>query len=542
MVSTWGWPFEVAMLAGVVVSAVVGLVFALPALRTRGINLAVVTLGLGLAVQAVLFGNVDYTGGDTGTSVGKVSFLGIDIDRIDHPERYTVFVLAWVVLLTVVVMNVRTGRAGRRLIAVRTNERAAASLGVGVFGAKIYGFVLSAAIVGLAGTLMAFQDRTIVYDRFSPFVSIEVVVLAVLGGIGYLLGPAASSIIAVGGIGALVTNEIGVDTNWIVLAGGLILIVQLIVAPDGMASHIAHVAERVRSRRAARAAAAAPPGEAFDALDAAAEPVAPAALEVSGITVRLGGIFPVHDVSLAVRTGEVVGLIGPNGAGKTTLIDAVTGFVRPVAGSVTFDGQDVVRRSAARRARAGISRTFQSLELFEELTVRDNILAGGDRLGLRPYLADPFWPRRERLSPAAVRAVRDLELSDVLDVAVDQLPYGQRRLVSIARALSATPSILLLDEPGAGLSDAESGELRRLIRRLAEEWGLGILLVEHDLGLILSVCDRVVALDSGRRIGVGTPAEIVHDDLVRAAYLGDHPVDAGHDAGDDAPVHEGATT
>ena len=519
MVQDHDLPFELALVIGVAAGLAIGLVFALPALRTRGINLAVTTLGLGLAVQSMIFANGKYTGGAmNGVRVGEVSFFGIEVDRTNHPERYAVFTLIWLVLVTLVVLNVRRGRAGRRLIAIRTNERAAASLGVGIFGAKLYAFALASTIAGLGGILFAFKDRTLNFEgSYSPFGSINVVVLAVIGGIAYVLGPVMGMQLAVGGIGALISTRLNFDDNWIVLVGGLILLVQVILVPDGMASHMSDAIDRSGRKRAAKKAVAAE--ELPD--EVATVRVAPAELSVSGVSVRLGSIYAVSEASLEVHAGEVVGLIGPNGAGKTTFIDAVTGFVRTTQGQVRLNGQDITWVPPARRKRAGLSRTFQSLELFDDLSVRDNLLAGADDLGIKPYFTDLFWPRKEHLPPTALRAIKDLELEAVLDTPAGDLPYGQRRLVSIARALAGTPSILMLDEPAAGLSDAETGELRHLIRRLAEEWGIGVLLVEHDMSLVMAVCDRIVALETGKVIAEGRPEEIARDARVRAAYLGD---------------------
>ncbi|MCZ7525369.1 MAG: ATP-binding cassette domain-containing protein [Acidimicrobiia bacterium] len=228
----------------------------------------------------------------------------------------------------------------------------------------------------------------------------------------------------------------------------------------------------------------------------------------------------VDNVSLRVEPGQVVGLIGPNGAGKTTLIDAVTGFVRPAGGEVVLDGASVNRWSARRRAVAGMGRSFQGLELFETMSVRDNLLTASDRRDALAYLTDLVRPGRGRLGPAAAAAVSDFELAEDLDRRVDELSYGRRRLVAIARAIATEPSVLLLDEPAAGLDPVETEELGRLVRRLADEWGLAVLLVEHDVKLVLDVCDRVAVLDFGRRIAEGEPDVVRHDPLVVAAYLG----------------------
>lgn len=518
-------PFLIALLIGVVSATAIGLLFALPALRTRGINLAVATMGLALSVQSMIFTNFRYTGGGTGMRIGSdLSVFGWKIDRLTHPNRYALVALMLLVIATKVVLNVRRGRAGRRLIAIRTNERAAASLGVSVFGAKLYAFALAASLAGLGGVMLSFKDSNISFENtFGPFLSINAVTLAVLGGIGYVLGSVTGAQLFMGGIGALITTRIGVDDDWIVLVGGLILLIQLVAVPDGMASHLSVAIEKTgrKAQRRRIDAEALVEAQALAAIEANPVRVAEASLVVDNVSVRVGGIYAVYEASLTVNTGEVVGLIGPNGAGKTTMIDAITGFVKPAGGAVALRGLDITKWPAAKRKRAGLSRTFQSLELFDDLTVRDNLLAGADDKGISPYFTDLVWPQREHLPATALRAVKDLGLESVLETPVGDLAYGQRRLVSIARALAGTPSILLLDEPAAGLSDAETAELRSLIRGLAEDWGIGVLLVEHDMSLVMAVCDRLVALETGKVIAGGTPQEIARNPLVRAAYLGD---------------------
>jgi ABC-type branched-subunit amino acid transport system ATPase component len=251
------------------------------------------------------------------------------------------------------------------------------------------------------------------------------------------------------------------------------------------------------------------------------EPVAGATLSISDLTVRFGSVVAVQDVSLEVRPGEVVGLIGPNGAGKTTLIDAVTGFVPASGGSMTLDGQQIGGLNATQRARRGLRRSFQSLELFEDISVEENIRAGSDlRASKLSWVTDLFWPGHHDLPPTAIAAVHAFELEPHLGETPDELPYGRRRLVGIARTVASGPSIVMLDEPAAGLDENESAELARLIRRLADERNMGVLLVEHDVGLVMSTCDRVVVIDFGAVIASGTPAEIRADPLVREAYLG----------------------
>jgi sulfate-transporting ATPase len=247
--------------------------------------------------------------------------------------------------------------------------------------------------------------------------------------------------------------------------------------------------------------------------------VTPMTLEVRDLRVAFGGVVALCGVDLDVGPGEVVGLIGPNGAGKTTFIDAVTGFV-PYSGKVRFGGKPMDRLTAARRARAGLTRSFQSLELFEDLTVLDNLRVATDRRDAMSWLTAPLIPGADPMSDAGAAAAKDFRLSEILDQLPEDLSYAQRRLVGIARTVATQPSVLLLDEPAAGLDDWSTAELSRLIRALADEWGMGVLLIEHDVKMVLGTCDRVVVLQFGRPIAVGTPSEVRADPVVISAYLG----------------------
>jgi sulfate-transporting ATPase len=249
--------------------------------------------------------------------------------------------------------------------------------------------------------------------------------------------------------------------------------------------------------------------------------VPPKALQVCDVTVRFGTTLALSDVTFRVAPGEVVGLIGPNGAGKTTLIDAVTGFVPLAGGDVAVDGASITGLPPERRARLGVSRSFQSLELFEDSTVLDNIRIACDDPGPASYVRDLVLPRNPDLPPEVVSIIQEFDLAGDLDTEVQSLPFGKRHLLALARAVASRPSILLLDEPAAGLSDAETMELVDIVRRLAADWGMAVLLIEHDMNFVMAVCDRLVVLDFGKVIATGTPDEIQHDPVVLAAYLGE---------------------
>jgi branched-chain amino acid transport system ATP-binding protein len=244
-------------------------------------------------------------------------------------------------------------------------------------------------------------------------------------------------------------------------------------------------------------------------------------LEARDATVRFGGLVAVSDVSLRLEAGEIAGLIGPNGAGKTSMLDVLSGSLVPQTGTVHLDGDDVTGWGPERRARAGVARTFQRLELFRHMTVFDNLRVGAEaRFGEADFVADLTGrTRRRRAAGVAEGTLARLGLEEVSGRWAGQVPLGIGRLVELGRALCTGPRWLLLDEPASGLDEAETARLAAVLPGLRDE-GLGVLLVEHDLDLVMEVCERVLVMDFGRLIAEGTPAEIAHDAAVRAAYLG----------------------
>jgi branched-chain amino acid transport system ATP-binding protein len=241
-------------------------------------------------------------------------------------------------------------------------------------------------------------------------------------------------------------------------------------------------------------------------------------LVVEDLTVAHGGVVALDGVTLDVPEGEVVGLIGPNGAGKTTFIDTISGFTRPRRGHVTFDGRAIDELAPHLRSRAGLVRTFQSLELFDDLSVRDNVLVAAGTPSLWSTLTDALW-RKDHRSPAAERVLALLGLEAVADRQPTELSNGERHLVALGRALVASPRLVLLDEPAAGLDPTETAELADRLRALPA-MGTTVLVVDHDMSLIMGACDRVHVLDFGRVVASGTPSEVRVNPVVIAAYLG----------------------
>ena len=526
------FPFWAAALAGIVLAAISGLVVALPAMRTRGVNLCMATLGLAEVITSVVLSNGALTGGYGGLRVGSASLFGINLSAQAHPRRYATLALIAFAVTGMLVANVRRGRSGRRMLAVRSDERAAAALGVGVYGVKLYAFGLAAGIAAVAGILAAFQNPIVVFSQFDVFTNIYIVMYAVIGGIGWASGTPMGATMASGSFIAVLFNVFfgsNVNSYLAPVAGGFVVF-NLIIAPQGLAelnkrtygpllrrlndllTRLAGLVVPERQR-----GPAVPVGRTHDA----PEPRPQRILELRELSVRYGGVQALTAVSLRVESGEVLGLIGPNGAGKTTLLDAVTGFTKPSGGAVLLDGVPILGRSPVRISRSGISRSFQAVQLFDAMTIRENLLTALDDKRLSAYLADLVRPKRAFDEERFWEVVNEFSLEPVLDKKPSELSHGTARLVGVARAVLCQPSVLFLDEPAAGLGTDERMALGPMIRRLASRWGIAVVLVEHDVALVLETCDRIVVLDFGRQIAAGSPAAIRDDPAVITAYLGE---------------------
>ena len=539
--------FAVSLLVGLVTMVPIAFLAGLPALRLRGMHLAVVTLAFAYVTQQLVLANFSTTGGFGGTPIDSPTLFGLDLDSTLYPRRYAMVVLAAFVLVAWLLRNVRRSPSGRRLLAVRSNERAASSLGVNVIGSKLYAFTTAGVIAGLGGVLTAFQLPFAVFSGFNVIQSVFVVGLAVVGGIGYVGGGFVGGAIAPGGIVNQLLTSTGDITQWITLFGGLAVVMSVMFSPDGAVAglRIPPFGWLARARAGRVTADSGPDSGSESASAPAAEPVPvpvrPRTLVVSDVHVTYGAVRAVDGASLTVSSGHVVGMMGPNGAGKTTLLDAVSGFARCSEGRITLDTLDITGLSPVQRARAGLGRSFQALELFDDMTVRENLLVACDDHRTAAYFRDLAHPPKPVLTDAALAAIADFGLEDVLDSLPTALSAGRRRQVAIARAVAARPSVLCLDEPAAGLDFDESRELARLIRLLADKSAMAVLLVEHDTELVFGACDEVVVLDFGKVIARGTPDQVRDDPAVVAAYLGDgpgeseaRPADAVDQAGDRA--------
>ncbi len=535
-----GIGFPLAPLLGAGAALILGLITAASALRVRGVSLAVVTLAAVVAITNFGFINTTWGGGQTGSPVPEPTLLGLDLGPragfrgLDGNLPSPVFgwvVLAVTVALCVLVGLLRRGTLGQRMLAVRSNERAAAAAAIDPRAVKFVAFGISSVIAGLAGALYAYNFSSVSADRFDPFTALSLIAFAYAGGITLISGAVFAGLISTQALFPYALDKwFGINGNWFLLFGGAILIITLIQNPEGVAgafykkTHKRRTVEPPTHEPAESGAkgVGARDVEEPDSVKGIRREDRPSpgrvgaefpVLSVSGLSVSFGGVHALSEVDLEVREGELVGLIGPNGAGKTTLIDAITGFV-PFTGRVELDAEDISSLPAYQRARRGLARTWQNTDLFDDLEVGENVAvaAAGPLRGGTPERADGTDTH-----PGQVLELVDLDWA--VEAMPDQLSEGTRKLVGVARALAGGPRLLCLDEPAAGLDARESEELGRTLRGLADR-GQTTLLIDHDMGLVLSICDRVVVLEFGRVIADGPPDTVRQDERVIAAYLG----------------------
>jgi branched-chain amino acid transport system permease protein len=529
--------FPISLLIGALTATVVGLLIAVSALRVRGVSLVVVTLAAAVALEQFGFLNVRWGGGFTGSPVEQphlggldlspqASFRGLD-DKIPSPV-FGFLVLGVAIVLGLLVANVRRASLGQRMLAVRSNERAAAAAGINVRNTKLAGFGIAAFVAGMAGALYAYNFGSVSYSRFGALAALGLIAFTYFGGITMVSGAIIAGVGATEGLFPHAFDTwFGLSGNWALLVGGVALIVTLLVNPEGIAGTGWKKQQQKKRRRAAETAAeerargapvATPQPRSVDepAPLRRREPGA-VVLSATGMSVSFGGLRALDEVDLSVSEGQLVGLIGPNGAGKTTFIDAISGFV-PYGGHVELDGRALDGLGAHQRARYGLARTWQSIELFDDLSVREN-------LAVASYRPSVLSTTKEVLS-RPIRSTEDVDaalellgLERLADALPEELTQGQRKLVGIARALAAHPRLLCLDEPAAGLDATEGEELADHLRGVVDA-GTPMLLVDHDMGLVLGISDYVVVLEFGRVIAHGVPDVVRREPQVVKAYLG----------------------
>ncbi|MCW2495166.1 branched-chain amino acid ABC transporter permease/ATP-binding protein [Jatrophihabitans sp.] len=528
-------PWFLAVVLASLVAVPIGLLLAVPAIRLSGLYLALLSLGFGIVLQYMFF-TQSYMFGQAGFGVTvprpKLSWLNLSSDK-----GYYYLVLFVVALVVVALVALERSRLGRLLRSMSTGRTGLVASGASVNVTLCLVFCISAFFAALAGALDG-GTLGIVSGTNYPWplsLSYFAVILIAAGGAPWQALVAGAAVM-------LVPSYIqgGSVTNYLTLAFGIAAILHAVLPARQVPALIRRWSENTSHRvltllhlSRPRAASTVSATVSIDALSDASPALAQAAdrpaggLVVKDLRVQFGGLVAVSNASLEVPYGKVTGLIGPNGAGKTTTFNACSGLVQPNNGSVSLDDRSISRRSPAARARLGLGRTFQRTELSEDLSVRRNVALGREAgyAGLNPFghlFSTPSQAREIRRATDAAIALCGLQ--DIADTQVSSLSTGQRRLVELARCLAGPFRVLLLDEPSSGLDRFETERFAEILKHVVHTRDVAVLLVEHDMALVTSVCDYIYVLDFGAALFEGTPRETIESDVVRAAYLGEEVI------------------
>jgi len=513
-----------AMVLAAVVSMVVALIIGWPILRLRGYALAMASLSFQLILGFTVIQAQSITGGAAGVwGVPKFSVFGV---QLATDISYFYFVWFWVIVTVAVGLIIDRSAIGRSLRAIASSERAATSVGMDIAQYKLQMFVLSAGFASLTGSLTVHYLRIISPDVFGFQYSLGMITAVVAGGLNSIAGGVVGATVVIGLREALRVTRLP-ELEGIIM--GALTVIVLIAFPSGIVGAYQAIAERVRRARRAPAVAAArvadevtPDGAA--GLNQQAGLTGRELLTVAGASRAFGNLRAVDDVGFAVEEGSITSLIGANGAGKTTMFDMISGFQTFDSGSVALRGQRLEALQPHAIARLGMARSFQNIQLFDGLTVLENVMAGTHRYTVSGVAATiaalPSARRRERESVVeAERWLAFVGMSDFRDHLPGMLSFGQQRLVEIARALALKPTILVMDEPASGLNDTETERLAYLLLNIRAA-GVTILLIEHDLRLVMGISDHLVVMNHGKKIAEGSPQEVRSDPQVVAAYIG----------------------
>ncbi|MFD1329137.1 branched-chain amino acid ABC transporter ATP-binding protein/permease [Mycoplana ramosa] len=496
----WGMPFLPALLVALVVVALVAVAIGIPVARLGGSSASICTLGFLVIVHVVLIASSDFTR-------GSQTFFGI-------PRAVNLWVALPFAILAVATARIyRDSAAGMKLRASREDEIASLAVGVNVRLHRFFAWVLGAILSGAAGVLFAHFIGAFSPKDFYFNMTFMLLAMLILGGITTVSGAVVGAAVIMVIVELLRKLEGGVDLGFLHLPTvfgltdigiGLAILLVMYRLQDGLLG-VREIDEQVPFLKRLAAGGAKPVAkQASDAVVTEG-----GALRVENVGKRFSGLVALHDANFDIRPGLVTGLIGPNGAGKSTLINSVSGVVPPSTGRVTIDGTHVGSLPVYRVAVAGLARTFQNIRLFNNLTVLENVTVAASAVAKD---RDPVDLAREALA--------EVGLGDVADQLAGTLSYGAQRRLEIARALALKPRYLLLDEPAAGMNPAETQELMTVLDRIRTKHRLGLLVVEHDLKLIMRLCDVVVVLNKGQQIAMGTPAEIQANPAVIEAYIG----------------------
>jgi ABC-type branched-subunit amino acid transport system ATPase component/branched-subunit amino acid ABC-type transport system permease component len=517
-----GWPWPLALLASGLIAVPIGALLAIPAIRLSGLYLALATLGFGIVLSAMFYTESFMFGSSQqGLNMPRPGFASSD-------KAFYFFVLACAIAASVLFVALNRSRLGRLLRGLGDSPTALATNGTTVTVTRVLVFCIAAFVAAIAGALVGMAQQVAVLQSYSPLLSLQylALIMIVIGGAPWFAVSAAAGLI-------LIPSYLTGTTvpYWLELVFGVSAVLAVLTPQrfTQVPPPLRQALDRMFRRSSLRLASA--PAVSVSTAPATkwgGSPVAAGSLQVDGLRVAFGGLVAVDDLSLAAATGRITGLIGPNGAGKTTTFNVCSGIIRPDLGTIRLDDRDVSRSGPAVRARHGLGRSFQKLELFDSLTVWDNVSIGreGSLAGGNPLAQCAASPNQRRQVREATEAA--LEACGIADLAhrnAGALSTGQRRLVELARCIAGPYKILLLDEPSSGLDATETRRFGETLLEITEQSGIGILLVEHDMSLVMDICDYIYVMDFGRLIFEGVPEAVRRSPIVQAAYLGDDEVE-----------------
>lgn len=503
------WSFWPALLVGAALSGLAGLLLAIPALRVRGPYLAMVTIAFGFVVEQGAAEWQGLTGGWNGLSgIPSPTWFGAEIGE----KGIAFLTVALTVLATAAFARLSKSPWGQAMRAVRDSESAGVSIGLDPTLIRTTAFAISAVAAGIAGGVYASLSNFISPESFPFFQSIVFLLVVMVGGTDRVFGPLIGACVVV-----LLPEALSTLGQYRLLFVGVLMLAVLRLAPMGIAGVLAGLSERV-SRMFSDKARAAPPAIRRDVGAFLASGATGAAISVRNLAVSFGGVHAVRDLTFDAKAAAITSIIGPNGAGKTTALNVICGFYRPDQGTVKLGERTVSLLRSHEIPRAGIARTYQTSQLFEAMSVLDNILIAMRRgtLGFGALIAAKIDAESAAIAESLLAFVG---YAGALDRPAGALSHVDKRLVEIARALATRPAVLALDEPAAGLDAKDTAAIDKLLRKLADI-GIAIILVEHDMELVMGVSSHVIVLDAGAKIAEGPPLTVAAEPAVRAAYLG----------------------